>query len=145
MWVHIVVQLFVIVLFFILGWAIRFKHQYMLISGFNNRSEEEQNILIENGYPQKTGNLLIMTAVGMLILFPLVFTSFPYIIEVQYGFMTVFLLGGFIYVSKYEIPVKRKRSYWFASIFTVLVIGFISVLFFLGYQLNELVVNGANF
>ena len=137
MWVHIVVQLFVIVLFFILGWAIRFKHQYMLISGFNNRSEDEQTILIENGYPQKTGNLLIMTAVGMLILFPLVFTSFPYSIEVQYGFMTFFLLGGFIYVSKYEIPVKRKRSYWFASIFTVLVIGFISVLFFLGYQLNE--------
>ena len=145
MWVHIVVQLFVVVLFFILGWAIRFKHQYMLISGFNNRSEEEQKILIENGYPQKTGNLLIMTAVGMLILFPLVFTSFPYIIEVQYGFMTVFLLGGFIYVSKYEIPVKRKRSYWFASIFTVLVIGFISVLFFLGYQLNELVVNEETF
>ena len=145
MWVHIVVQLFVIVLFFILGWAIRFKHQYMLISGFNNRSEEEQNILIENGYPQKTGNLLIMTAVGMLILFPLVFTSFLYSIEVQYGFMTVFLLGGFIYVSKYEIPVKRKRSYWFASIFTVLVIGFISVLFFLGYQLNELVVNEETF
>lgn len=145
MWVHIVVQLFVIILFFILGWTIRFKGQYMLISGFNNRSEEEQKILIENGYPQKTGNLLIMTAVGMLILFPLVFTSFPYIIEVQYGFMTLFLLVGFIYVSKYEIPEKRKKSYWFASIFTLLVIGFISGLFYLGYQLNELVVKEQTF
>ena len=145
MWVHIIVQLFVIVLFFILGWAVRFKGQYMLISGFNNRSEEEQKILIDNGYPQKTGNLLIMTAVGMLILFPLVFTSFPYIIEVQYGFMTLFLLVGFIYVSKYEIPEKRKKSYWFASIFTVLVIGFISGLFYLGYQLNELVVKEQTF
>jgi Domain of unknown function (DUF3784) len=145
MWVHIVVQLFVILLFFILGWAIRYKRQYMLISGFNNRSEEEQKILIENGYPQKTGNLLIMTAIGMLILSPLVFTSFPYIIEVQYGFMTVFLLGGFIYVAKYEIPVKRKKSYWFASIFTISVIGFISVLFYLGYQSNELVVKEQTF
>lgn len=145
MWIHIVVQLMVICLFFLLGWAIRFKQQYMLISGFNNRSEEEQKVLIENRYPQKTGNLLIITAVGMLIFFPLVFTSFPYVVEIQYGFMTVFLLGGFIYVARYEVPKKRKKSYWFAFIFTVFVIGFISILFYLGYQSNELVVKDQTF
>ena len=111
-----------------------------MLSGFAGRSKEEQIKLIENGYPQKSGSLLLLTALGMFILLPLVFTSFSYTIEVQYGFMTVFLLGGIIYPSKYEVPEKRKRSYWLSSILTFVVIGFISVIMYLGYKPNKFIV-----
>ena len=80
------------------------KGGYGLISGFANRPKEEQEQLISNGYPQKMGGLLIVTAIGMIILLPLMFTSFKYVMEVQFGFMIVFLLGGIIYLSKYEVP-----------------------------------------
>jgi Domain of unknown function (DUF3784) len=143
MWIQMVVQLFVIILFSFLGWAITVKKKYGLLSGFQGRSKEDQRRLIENGYPQKSGFLLILTALGMLILFPLVFTPFPYTIEVQFGFMILFFMGGFIYLSKYEVPEKKKKSYWFTSLLTFVVIGFISVIMYLGYQPNELIVKEA--
>ena len=46
----------------------------------------------------------------MFILFPLVFTRFPYIIEVQYGFMTVFLLGGIISIRPSTKSQKTKEK-----------------------------------
>ena len=58
--------------------------------------------------------------------------------------MTIFLLGGIIYLSKYEVSEKRKKSYWFSSILTFVVIGFIAVLMYLGYQSNELIVKEEN-
>ena len=61
MWVHIIVQLFVIVLFFILGWAVRFKGQYMLISGFNNRS----SMGIGAGMISRGEVALILAALGL--------------------------------------------------------------------------------
>ena len=145
MWVHMIVQLLVIGLFFLLGWAIGFKQQYGMLSGFNNRSEEEQKELIERGYPQKTGSLLIYTAVGMLLLFPLIFTSFPYAIEVQYGFMTIFLLGGYIYLSRFELPEKRKKVFGLDRFLAYWLIGFILGLSYIGYQPNELVVKDDSF
>jgi hypothetical protein len=140
MWILLIVQVLIIGLFFFLGWAIRYKKHYGLISGFAGRSKEEQIKLIENGYPQKSGSLLLLTAIGMFILLPLVFTPFPYTIEVQYGFMTVFLLGGFVFLSKYEVPEKRKRSYWLSSILTFVVIGFISGIMYIGYKPYKLIV-----
>ncbi|MFI8574310.1 DUF3784 domain-containing protein [Rossellomorea aquimaris] len=139
------IQLIVIVLFSLLGWAIRIKKNYGLISGFVTRSKSEQEELIKNGYPQKTGSLMIYTAVGMLILLPLAFTSFPFVIEVQFVFMLVFLMGGFIYLSKYEVSGKRKRSFWISSTLFVVVLGFVSVLTYLGYEKYDLIVKDEEF
>ncbi|MEL3971921.1 DUF3784 domain-containing protein [Rossellomorea oryzaecorticis] len=119
------IQLFVIALFLLLGWAIRVKKMYGLISGFSDRREEEKEYLIKNGYPQKIGSLLILTAAGMLFLLPLAFTSFTYTMEVQFGFMMIFLMGGMIYLSRYEVPGKRKRSYWTSSLLMLVVFGMI--------------------
>jgi hypothetical protein len=145
MMILIGIQLFVIALFLLLGWLIRYKKQYGLISGFISRPEKEQEELVRNGYPQKTGSLLIFTALGMLILLPLVFTSFTYTMEVQFGFMMIFLMGGMIYLSRYEVPGKRKRSYWISSLLMVVVFALIGGLTFVGYQKNELVVSGTSF
>ncbi|MBB6446406.1 DUF3784 domain-containing protein [Bacillus benzoevorans] len=145
MWILFAVELFVIVLFIVLGWLIRYRKKYGLISGFVNRPKEEQEQLIFNGYPQKTGSLLILTAFGMLLLLPLIFTPFRYTIEVQFGFMLLFLLGGFIFLSKYEVAKKRKRSYWISSSLFVLVVSFVTIIMSLGYQDYELTIGEEQF
>jgi hypothetical protein len=145
MWFLFGIELFVAFLLLLFGWAVRNKEAYWLISGFATRPEEEQQQLIENGYPQKIGTLLIATAVGMIMLLPLSFTPFKYAMEVQFGFMLVFLFGGFIYLSKYEVPEKRKRSYMIGSVFFIVVNGFVGVMLFLGYQDYELIANKDTF
>lgn len=145
MWILFAVELFLIVMFFVLGWLIRYRKKYGLISGFENRSKEEQEQLCLNGYPQKTGSFLMMTAFGMLLLLPMLFTSFPYTIEVQFGFMLFFLLGGFIYLNKYEMTKKRKRGYWISSSLFVIVVSFVTILMFLGYQDYEFLIDKEQF
>ena len=134
MWFLVGVQLFVIILFGILGWAILKKEAYSLISNFRGRSEVEQRELIENGYPQRAGKLLVATAGGMIILLPLAFTSFDYTIEIQFGFMLFFLLGGVIYLSKYEVQSKRRRSYIISSVLAIVTTIFLIGLFYIGYK-----------
>jgi Domain of unknown function (DUF3784) len=139
------VQSVVIVLFLILGWAVKKKEGYWLISGFASRPKEEQEELICKGYPQKIGRLLIVTAIGLLILLPIMFTSFTYRIEVQFGFMLLFLMGGMIYLTKYEVPKKCKRSYNLSISLFILVIGSISTLSYFSYQGYELVTKKKSF
>ncbi|WP_078381635.1 DUF3784 domain-containing protein [Sutcliffiella halmapala] len=145
MWLLFFIQLSVVLTFLILGWAILKKEAYGLISNFKSRPEAEQAELIQNGYPQRIGKLLIGTALGMLILFPLIFTPFTYALEVQFSFMLVFLLGGFIYLSKYEVINKRKRSYIISMVLFIVVIGFVAGLSVLGYQEFELVIQEDTF
>ncbi|MBT2693840.1 DUF3784 domain-containing protein [Bacillus sp. ISL-55] len=139
------IQLLMIVMFLFFGWAIVKKEWYWLISNFNGKSKDEQQQLIQNGYPQRVGKLMLATAAGMAILLPLSFTSFQYSIEVQFGFIMVFLLGGLIYLSKYEIKEKRKRSYIFSSLLAIGTIGFIVGLSFVGYKDFELMENEDSF
>src|SRR4051794_6898264 len=145
MWGLLAVQLIVILLFLILGWAVRKKEGYWLISGFSSRSKEEQEELINNRYPHKVGSLLMITAIGMLILLPLMFTSFTYAMEVQFGLMIVFLMAGIIYLTKYEVPKKRNRSYIISISLFILVIGGISVLSYFSYKGHELVTKKDSF
>ncbi|WP_316570861.1 DUF3784 domain-containing protein [Neobacillus sp. YIM B06451] len=125
-------------LLILLGWAVR-KGAYWLISGFAFRPKEEQAQLIESALPQKVGTLLMASGAGMILLLPLLFTSFPYAVEVIIGFMLIFLLGGIIYLSRYETPAKRKRSYFITSGIAVFTFVSIGVLMFFGYQEVELI------
>jgi hypothetical protein len=145
MWLYVMILLLIIGLFGLLGWMIKYKQYYGLISGFANRSEEEKKQLIQNGYPQKAGDILLLTAIVMLILLPIVFTSFLYFIEVQLGFMITLLMSGFIYLSKYEIPSKRKRSYIISSIISFLSLGLFITIFVIGYQNTELIMKETTF
>ena len=141
----IIVHLGVAFLLLLLGWSIRHKKAYWLISGFNNRSDAEQQQLIQNGYPQKTGSWLLLTGMGLLILLPLSFTSFPYAFEVQFGFLLIFILSGSIYLSKYELPAKRKRSYIIYSTLFVIIVGFVITLFLIGEKKSEFILKEASF
>jgi hypothetical protein len=132
-------------LFLILGWAITKKGAYGIISGFASRTIEEQKQLIENGFPQKVGKLFNFTGIGMIILFPLTFTGFSSALEVQFGFMLVSLLGGLVYLSKYEIPHKRKRTYIINMTMFIVIISGIAILSSYGYGDYELVVKDKSF
>ncbi|WP_102272984.1 DUF3784 domain-containing protein [Cytobacillus massiliigabonensis] len=138
-------QIIVSVLFILLGWAIRYKKAYWLISGFASRAEHEKKQLITNGSPQRTGMLLLSAGIGMLVLLPLLFTSFKYAVEVQIGFMLLYLLGGLVYLSKFEIPSKRKRSYTISIILFIAVIGSIGTLTVSSYQGYDLIVKNSRF
>ncbi|MGD6780376.1 DUF3784 domain-containing protein [Sutcliffiella horikoshii] len=139
------IQLTVVLIFLLIGWAIVKKEAYGLISSFRSRPKEEQEELIQNGYPQKTGKLLIGTAIVLLIMLPLLFTSFPYAMEVQIGVMVVLLFGGFIYLSKYEVPKKRKKSYIISTSIAVVTFGFLFVVSYLGFQEAELTLRENSF
>ncbi len=48
--------------------------------------------------------------------------------------MLVFLLGGIIYLSRYEVPAKRKKSYIISSGIAAFTFVSIGVLMYFGYQ-----------
>lgn len=141
----LLIQLLLIVLFLIPGLIILKKKAYWLISGFNGRPKDEQEQLIKNGYPQMNGRLLVGTSIGMTILLVLNFTPFQYVLEAQFIFMLVFLLGGTIYNSRFEVPEKRKRSFLISSITSLITVVALIVIFTLGYQNSELVMNDDTF
>ncbi len=145
MWLFFFIQLAVVLVFLLIGWAIVKKEAYGLISSFKSRPQEEKEELIRNGYPQKTGKLLLATGMVLLFLLPLLFTSFPYALEVQIAVMVVLLLGGFIYLSKYEIPKKRKKSYIISSSIAFITLGFLAVIFYLGFQDPEMLLKEDSF
>ncbi|CAG9621737.1 DUF3784 domain-containing protein [Sutcliffiella rhizosphaerae] len=145
MWILLSVQLFLIAIFILLGWAISKKKAYNLISNFATRPKEEQEELIKRGYTQKTGKLLITTGIVLLLLLPLLFFPISYALEINIMAMIVLLLGGFIYLSKYEIPKKRKKSYIISTSITLITVIFLSVVFFLGYQDFELKTHDTSF
>ena len=141
----IIIQTIISLLFFILGWAIRTKKAYWLISGFKNRSADERQQLIDNGYPQKAGLWLILTAIGIVLLLPLSFTSLSFTFEIQFGFILLSSLFGMIYLSKYETLKKRKRSYIISTSIFVITFGFIITLFLYGEQRSELILKEKSF
>jgi hypothetical protein len=145
MWGIIATQLIVAIVFLFLGLFVRKKKLYSLISGFATRPKEEQDQLIKNGYPQKVAGLMMVTGVGMLLLLPLSFTSFIYATEVQFGFMMILLLGGLVYLSRYEVARKQKRSYLVSSIIAIVVIGGIGAISLFSYQGYELINNDERF
>jgi len=59
--------------------------------------------------------------------------------------MLLFLLGGFIFLTKYEVPKKRKRSYWISSSLFVIVVSFVTIIMFIGYQDFEFVIEEEQF
>lgn len=134
MWTMIIVILILILIFAIFGWALKYKEAYWLISGFSNRPEEEQKELIKNGYPQKIGTLFFIVAAGMLILLPLAFTSFAFSFEIIFAFMFIGLTGGMIYLTKFDVPHKRKKSALIGIITSIAVIAIVAGVFTAGYQ-----------
>ena len=135
-------QVVLIALFALFAYIILKKKAYFLISGFATRPDEEQEALIENGYPQGVGKLFLLLAAGMAALQLTVFFGFSYTFEIQIAFLFIVLFGGSILLSGKEIPKKRKRAFITSSVVAVLVIGGVGILLAVGSSQPELTFTG---
>lgn len=116
------------------------KKEYSLISGFYNRPKEEQEYLIENGYVEKLGKIFLYSFYILLLAILLTVFRVPYGPLIGFSLFIVFLLGGLIYLQKYELPHKRKKSLWIIGIISTITIGIIAVGVFIGSTNNDITI-----
>jgi hypothetical protein len=136
-------QVILIILFALFAYLILKRRSYLFISGFATRPKEEQQQLIENGYPQGVGRMFLLIAAGLLLLMPLGLTGFRYTFEVQVAFMMLLLFGGLIILSRREVPHKRKRALLISVIMTIVVIGGTAALLFTGAKQPDVTFSGS--
>lgn len=121
------------------------KKEYGLISGFSNRPKEEQEYLIENGYIDKLGEVLLYTFYSLVLVVVLTVFRVPYGIEIGFGLLIAIVLGGLIYCQRFEVPHKRKKYTWMYSIFSFVTLSLIVVVYSVGNLDNEIMVEGNQF
>ncbi len=138
--VLIIVQLFIIGLFLLFGYLIIKKEYYSLISGFESKSEEDKKILIENGYPQAMGRVMIYSSIILFIGLILFLFGIPYMIEISLLVMVVYLFAAMFYYSKLDTTTSRKRNRMmliFTIVFTVIIIAGST---YVGFQENDVTI-----
>lgn len=121
------------------------KKEYGLISGFGNRPKEEQEYLIENGYIDKIGKVLLYTFYSMILVVVLVIFRVPYGMEIGFGLLLVTVLGGLVYVQRFEVPHKRKKYTWIYGLLSVVSIGLIVGGYIIGNLDNDVTVEEGQF
>ncbi|WJE16474.1 DUF3784 domain-containing protein [Halobacillus sp. ACCC02827] len=121
--VYSIIMVWVLVIYGGLTYLVVKKREYGLISGFGNRSEEEQQYLLENGYVDATGRLLKWTFSMLLLTFLAGLLPVDLAFEVGLGLFFIVLLTGIVWIQRYEVPRKRKRNVWMTSIFSVAIFG----------------------
>lgn len=144
-----------IVFIIIMGWTLIIhggltyliikKKEYSLISGFTNRSEQEQQELIGNGYIKALEKLLHITFYLLAITILLEFLPIPFGFEIGLGLFTLILLGGSVWLQTYEVPRKKKKMLWITGIISGFVIISILVLTSLSFIQNKAEVTGSGF
>ncbi|MCJ8008596.1 DUF3784 domain-containing protein [Lederbergia wuyishanensis] len=121
------------------------KKEYSLISGFLNRPKEEQEYLIQNGYIEALGRIFKITFFIFAATFLLGLLPIPYGFEIGIALFLVVLLGGLIWMQKFEVPHKRKKMYWITSGIMAVTIGLVGWLTIAGLVDNEVTVNHETF
>ncbi|GGA74531.1 DUF3784 domain-containing protein [Ornithinibacillus halotolerans] len=121
------------------------KKELSLISGFSNRPKDEQEYLKENGYIDVLGKIMLYSFYMLLLATILPILKVPYGMEIGFGLFTIFLLGGLMYLQKFEVPSKRKKMLWILGITNVIIIGFIGWLTLSGSSENEIYIEDDTF
>nr|MBA5586635.1 DUF3784 domain-containing protein [Anaerobacillus isosaccharinicus] len=134
------VQLMMVGMFFLFGYLILKKEAYGLISGFAMKSEEEQQELIKNGYPQASGRGLVHS--GFILLGGLVlhFINVSNAILFSWVVMTIYLFAYLFYISKLDLERTRKRNVIILFVTMVFTIGVIGAAISVGGSANELTI-----
>ncbi|RXI96159.1 DUF3784 domain-containing protein [Anaerobacillus alkaliphilus] len=127
-------------LFFLFAHLIKKKKYYGLISGFSMKSEAEQEELIKNGYPQAVGNIMSNSAWILLIGLILLLLGLEAAILWSYGILMLYMFGHLLYISKRDAKRVRKRNFIILVSVTVITLGGVGTLFYLGEQPNYLTV-----
>ncbi|MBS4201810.1 DUF3784 domain-containing protein [Bacillus sp. FJAT-49732] len=144
-----------IIFIIVMGWALIIhggltylivkKKEYSLISGFLNRPKEEQEYLIQNGYMEALGNIFKITFYLFAATFIAGLLPIPYGFEIGLAIFLLALLGGLIWMQKYEVPHKRKKMYWITGGIMAVTIALVGGLTIAGWVDNEVTVNQENF
>ncbi|HLR51438.1 MAG TPA: DUF3784 domain-containing protein [Candidatus Avamphibacillus sp.] len=137
-----------IIYIFVMGWSLLIyggltyliakKKDYTLISGFNNRSKEEQEYLHESGYLEATGKLLTITFWMFFATFVLGLLPIPFGFGIGIAIFLITLLGGMVWVQRYEVPHKRKKMTWITGSISVGTLLFIITITAVGYMDNDI-------
>lgn len=117
------------------------KKEYSLISGFLNRPKEEQEFLIKNGYMEATGKLFKWTFYLFLLTFIIGLLPIPYGFEISISVFLIALLGGMVWLQKYELPAKRKKMYWITGSISFITFAFVGGIIGYGLIDNEITVD----
>lgn len=139
--IYIITMGWTLIIFGGLTYLIVKKKEYFLISGFNKRSEEEKVYLQENGYLDAMAKALTISFWIFALTFIVGLLPVPYGFEIGIGIFLIVLLGGMIWVQRYEVPYKRKKAIWTTAIISIVTLGFIIAIFVVGYIDNEIKVN----
>ncbi|MBU5465931.1 DUF3784 domain-containing protein [Virgibacillus sp. MSJ-26] len=121
------------------------KKDYMLLSGFHRRPEEEQEYLQKSGYLDAMGKLLTITFWIFVAVFILGLLPIPYGFELGIGIFLIALLGGMVWVQRYEVPHKRKKKTWITASISGASLLFIIGAIGYGYLDNDVQVNHDTF
>nr|WP_243864159.1 DUF3784 domain-containing protein [Alkalibacillus almallahensis] len=121
------------------------RNDFTLINGFANRSQEEQQQLIQNGYTDAIKRYLLHTFIILLATFIVGFFPIPYGMEIGFSILLLYSLIGIVWIQRYEIESKRKRGYWITgSIAVVFIVGIIGLTIW-SFQPNQVTITEEQF
>jgi len=121
------------------------KKEYSLISGFYNRPEEEQKYLIEHGYIEKMGQVFKQSFYLLLAAALLTVFKVPYGPAIGFTVFTLHLLIGIFYITKYEVPHKRKKTRWIIGSISIGTLAFVGILLGMTFIDNEVTITDETF
>lgn len=128
-----------------LTYLVKKKKDATLISGFSNRTKEEQEYLKQSGYIEAVGNYLLISFIIFLATYILWIFSVPYSMEVGLSILLIVVLAGMIWLQRYEVPHKRKKMYWITGSITAVLVCFLVGLTYVGLKENQVTVEDGKF
>lgn len=136
----VITHLFPIGLFLLFGYLILKKKVYSLISGFELKTEEEKQQLIESGYPEAIGRVMIYSSIILAVGLLLFLLEIPHAIEISWLVLIVYMFGALIYYNKLDTTKSRKRDQWILIGTFLLTIIILTGAGYAGFQKNEITV-----
>lgn len=117
-----------------IAYAIHFKKDYSLLSGYYSYSEEEKMELEKNGYFGYMGRFILWVDILFIVLFPLAIFPVPYGMEIFLIVFLLYIMIGSLYGIKKEPVRTRKRNGIILTVTYTLVLGGIGFLFYYSNQ-----------
>ncbi|MCT1578223.1 DUF3784 domain-containing protein [Oceanobacillus kimchii] len=125
---EIYIHLFIIILSGLFSYLILHHKAYALVSGFNTKSDEEQQRLIEKGYPQAIGKFLLHATIILSFGLILELILLPYALSFSYLIMAIYLFTRLFFINRMFKSKKINQFILFISI--LLVVSGLSLPFF---------------
>ncbi|PYZ95564.1 hypothetical protein CR205_18720 [Alteribacter lacisalsi] len=135
------IQLFVFLMIWGGGYLIYKKRMYGLLSGFNTKSEEDQERLIEAGFPQASGRMLMNTS--YILLAGAVIALFGWVEEavlLSWGVWLAVLFGRALFLNRMNKSHTQKLDGFIIIFSAIFVFGGTTALFIAGEAENDIAV-----